>query len=262
MCMLKKIVLFTERGAGAARRITRALGALDIPVETVGETTLQGKPAVVLAVLSRHYRKAKKAIAAQGLGLEHAKPVERGSNVILGNFGSRRKSKIDVYFPSSLANIQDGRRKEMQKERHSAQEISQALQERNLASIKERGCVHITACMDPRINLPEIFGASSGQIYESKNAGNIVHPNIIEDIKTAVAHGARVIGIFGHTDCKKMRSDAHAQRNLEEQFEKLANEPEISRWVQEGKVALVGGMYVIRNEDEPRRNFIQWHGQG
>lgn len=313
--MLKNIVLFTERKTDAAGRIARMLGELDIPLEAIEETVVDGRPAVVLAVLSKNYVKAKRAVM-EGHGFGHASVTQRSErgSVINATFGtSREKTRLEVHFPSEIADLQKEREKRAaRKEGHSPREIADAIRKRGLSSVREMKCAHILACMDPRISVSKIVGADRGQVFESKNAGNKVTENNIADIKISVGEGAKVVGVLWHSDCRAMKlamegyirdvinapegekripekfaealnaakesglaaemetlarlrklgrdtagleeaiADDLARINGGIQFGKLMADPEISRWVQEGRIMLIGGMYDIA------KNAIAW----
>ncbi|MHA1682341.1 MAG: carbonic anhydrase [Promethearchaeota archaeon] len=60
----------------------------------------------------------------------------------------------------------------------------------------------IITCIDPRVNVYDIFGLSTGDVYVIRSAGNLVSSDVIRSILLVLAKTKiREIFILGHTDC-------------------------------------------------------------
>ena len=62
--------------------------------------------------------------------------------------------------------------------------------------------VVILSCSDSRVPLEIIFDQGLGDLFEIKNAGNVLDEHVIGSIEYAVMHcGVKLIVIMGHQDC-------------------------------------------------------------
>ena len=62
--------------------------------------------------------------------------------------------------------------------------------------------VVILSCSDSRVPLELIFDQGLGDLFEIKNAGNVLDNHVIGSIEYAVMHcGVKLIVIMGHQDC-------------------------------------------------------------
>lgn len=62
--------------------------------------------------------------------------------------------------------------------------------------------VVILSCSDSRVPLELIFDQGLGDLFEIKNAGNVLDDHVIGSIEYAVMHcGVKLIVIMGHQDC-------------------------------------------------------------
>ena len=62
--------------------------------------------------------------------------------------------------------------------------------------------VIILSCSDSRVPPELIFDQGLGDIFEIRNAGNVLNPHVIGSIEYAVMHcGVKLIVIMGHQDC-------------------------------------------------------------
>jgi len=60
----------------------------------------------------------------------------------------------------------------------------------------------ILSCSDSRVPLEIIFDQGIGDLFEIKNAGNVLDEHVIGSIEYAVLHcGVKLIVIMGHQDC-------------------------------------------------------------
>ena len=60
----------------------------------------------------------------------------------------------------------------------------------------------ILSCSDSRVPLEVIFDQGLGDLFEIKNAGNVLDDHVIGSIEYAVMHcGVKLIVIMGHQDC-------------------------------------------------------------
>ena len=62
--------------------------------------------------------------------------------------------------------------------------------------------VVILSCSDSRVPLELIFDQGLGDLFEIKNAGNVLDEHVIGSIEYAVMHcGVKLVVIMGHQDC-------------------------------------------------------------
>lgn len=62
--------------------------------------------------------------------------------------------------------------------------------------------VVILSCSDSRVPLEIIFDQGIGDLFEIRNAGNVLNEHVIGSIEYAVMHcGVKLIVIMGHQDC-------------------------------------------------------------
>ena len=62
--------------------------------------------------------------------------------------------------------------------------------------------VAILSCSDSRVPLELIFDQGLGDMFEIKNAGNVLDEHVIGSIEYAVMHcGVKLVVIMGHQDC-------------------------------------------------------------
>lgn len=62
--------------------------------------------------------------------------------------------------------------------------------------------VVILSCSDSRVPLELIFDQGLGDLFEIKNAGNVLDDHVIGSIEYAVMHcGVKLVVIMGHQDC-------------------------------------------------------------
>lgn len=62
--------------------------------------------------------------------------------------------------------------------------------------------VVILSCSDSRVPLELIFDQGFGDLFEVKNAGNVLDDHVIGSIEYAVMHcGVKLVVIMGHQDC-------------------------------------------------------------
>ena len=60
----------------------------------------------------------------------------------------------------------------------------------------------ILSCSDSRVPLELIFDQGFGDLFEIKNAGNVLDEHVIGSIEYAVMHaGVKLVVIMGHQDC-------------------------------------------------------------
>ncbi len=67
--------------------------------------------------------------------------------------------------------------------------------------------VVILSCSDSRVPLELIFDQGFGDLFEIKNAGNVLDDHVIGSIEYAVMHcGVKLIVIMGHQDCGAIKA--------------------------------------------------------
>lgn len=153
--------------------------------------------------------------------------------------------------------------------------------ERRLEGLKgQHPFVIILSCSDSRVEPEIIFDQGLGDIFEIRNAGNVLDDHVVGSIEYAVAHlGVPLIVIMGHQDCgavtaaiqnnkesmhiqslvkaikpavkmaKKQEGDLldnAIRNNVMLSVEKLKNnKPIIKKQVEQGKVKVIGAYYHI-----------------
>ena len=66
----------------------------------------------------------------------------------------------------------------------------------------QRPFVIVLSCSDSRVPPELMFDQGLGDIFEIRNAGNVLNPHVIGSIEYAVMHcGVKLIVIMGHQDC-------------------------------------------------------------
>lgn len=77
--------------------------------------------------------------------------------------------------------------------------------------------VAILSCSDSRVPPEIIFDQGLGDIFEIRNAGNVLDNQVIGSIEYALAHlGVKLVVILGHTDCGAV--NATINNNHESQY--------------------------------------------
>lgn len=65
----------------------------------------------------------------------------------------------------------------------------------------------ILSCSDSRVPLELIFDQGLGDLFEIKNAGNVLDEHVVGSIEYAVMHcGVKLIVIMGHQDCGAIKA--------------------------------------------------------
>jgi carbonic anhydrase len=103
---------------------------------------------------------------------------------------------------------------------------------RRLAMLKgQNPFVAILSCSDSRVPPELIFDQGLGDIFEIRNAGNVLDKHIIGSIEYAVMHcGVKLIVIMGHQDCGAIaatlsgKSDTEYIKSLEDSIQPAVND--------------------------------------
>ncbi len=60
----------------------------------------------------------------------------------------------------------------------------------------------IISCSDSRVPLEHIFDAGLGDLFEIKNAGNLIDDHVVGSVEYALSHlGTKLVVVMGHTSC-------------------------------------------------------------
>jgi len=60
----------------------------------------------------------------------------------------------------------------------------------------------VIACSDSRVSLEHIFDRGLGDLFEIKNAGNLIDDHVIGSVEYALAHlGTKLVVVMGHSCC-------------------------------------------------------------
>lgn len=82
------------------------------------------------------------------------------------------------------------------------QHPDESLQRRREMREGQHPFVAILSCSDSRVPLEVIFDQGLGDLFEIKNAGNVLDDHVIGSIEYAVMHcGVKLVVIMGHQDC-------------------------------------------------------------
>lgn len=72
----------------------------------------------------------------------------------------------------------------------------------------------ILSCSDSRVPLEIIFDQGLGDLFEIKNAGNVLDEHVIGSIEYAVMHaGVKLVVIMGHEDCGAVAATLSGERD-------------------------------------------------
>jgi carbonic anhydrase len=137
----------------------------------------------------------------------------------------------------------------------------------------------VLACADSRVGPEIIFDQPMGNLFVCRVAGNVTDPDVTGSIEYAVDHlHCPLIAVVGHSECgavkaalsgkgapgnlgvllhrvhmgtglpadEKAKLDAAIGRNVAWQVKSLTDSsPVIAKYVREGKVRIVGGVYSL-----------------
>jgi len=130
--------------------------------------------------------------------------------------------------------------------------------------------VVILSCSDSRVPPELIFDQGLGDIFEIRNAGNVLDEHVIGSIEYAVMHlGVKLVVIMGHQDCGAIA--ATLSGNTESEYiESLKNsiKPAIKMCKKKGKFTPddVSKAHVIQDieelleQDSALNEYMQKHG--
>jgi carbonic anhydrase len=139
----------------------------------------------------------------------------------------------------------------------------------------------ILACMDSRAPVEVVFDQGLGDVFAIRVAGNVVNDDELGSLEYALKVGAKLIVVLGHTDCGAVKGavdDAKlghltgllakihpavaaagchsskddacvtkvAEMNVRQSMKEIrAGSPYLGKYLDEGKVKLVGAMYDV-----------------
>ncbi len=139
----------------------------------------------------------------------------------------------------------------------------------------------ILACMDSRAPVEVVFDQGLGDVFGIRVAGNVVNDDELGSLEYALKVGAKLIVVLGHTDCgavkgaiddvklgnltgllakihpavaaagcRSSKDDACATKvaemNVSQSMKEIrARSPYLRKYLDEGKVKLVGAMYDV-----------------
>jgi carbonic anhydrase len=139
----------------------------------------------------------------------------------------------------------------------------------------------VLACMDSRVPLEIVFDQGIGDMFGVRVAGNVVNDDELGSFEYAVKVGTKLIVVLGHTGCGAVKgaiddvkfgnltgllakikpavADARcsssddeacvtkvAEQNVRRSMKEIRERsPFLARSIDEGKIALVGGMYDV-----------------
>lgn len=150
----------------------------------------------------------------------------------------------------------------------------------------------VLACMDSRAPVEIVFDQGLGDMFGIRVAGNVVNDDELGSLEYAAKVGAKLVVVLGHTRCGAVKGaldgvqlgnltglldkihpaieaahctdshseqcvDAVAEANVRHSMQEIrARSPYLAHYLDEGKLALVGGLYdvstgKVRFLDEP-----------
>lgn len=121
--------------------------------------------------------------------------------MILGAFAMKSFASHAEGIPAdeALAKLKEGNQRFVEmKQLHP----DESLQRRKEMKEGQHPFVAILSCSDSRVPLELIFDQGLGDLFEIKNAGNVLDKHVIGSIEYAVMHaGVKLVVIMGHQDC-------------------------------------------------------------
>ena len=139
----------------------------------------------------------------------------------------------------------------------------------------------VLGCMDSRVPVEVVFDQGIGDVFGVRVAGNVVNDDELGSLEYAVKVGTKLIVVLGHTGCGAVKgaldgvelgnltgllakihpavaaagcSDAKdeacvtkvAEKNVRQSVKEIRDRsPYLKKYLDEGKVELVGGMYDV-----------------
>lgn len=99
----------------------------------------------------------------------------------------------------SLAKLKEGNKRFVEmKQQHP----DESIERRQEMKYGQHPFAAILSCSDSRVPLELIFDQGLGDLFEIKNAGNVLDEHVIGSIEYAVMHaGVKLVVIMGHQDC-------------------------------------------------------------
>lgn len=139
----------------------------------------------------------------------------------------------------------------------------------------------VLACMDSRAPIEIVFDQGIGDVFGVRVAGNVVNTDELGSLEYAVKVGTKLIVVLGHTSCGAVKgaidgvqlgnltgllakihpaveatgcNDSHdescvtnvAEKNVRQSMTEIhESSPYLAKYLDEGKVELVGGIYDV-----------------
>ncbi len=63
----------------------------------------------------------------------------------------------------------------------------------------------LVSCMDSHVAPELLFDLGLGDIYSIRLAGNVISEEVVDSLEYAVVHGASLLVVLGHTNCRAIR---------------------------------------------------------
>ena len=80
----------------------------------------------------------------------------------------------------------------------------------------------IIACSDSRVPLEHIFDAGIGDLFEIKNAGNVIDNHVTGSVEYAVSHlGVKLVIVMGHTSCGGIKTAVEHPKHQTKQINSI-----------------------------------------
>ena len=129
----------------------------------------------------------------------------------------------------------------------------------------------IITCSDSRVPLGHIFDTGLGDVFEIKNAGNLVDNHVLGSVEYAVSHlGTKLVVVMGHTSCGCVATAIEKPKRQTKQINSLIDsvkpaiklsknqEGDFTANVTKNNAILNAGLLVKRNRIT--HEYVEHHG--
>ncbi len=127
---------------------------------------------------------------------------------------------------------------------------------RRAASAPQEPHTLIIACADSRVDVEAITSSGPGEVFVSRNIGNMVAPyggalgGVTAVIEYAVAAlKVKHVAVCGHSDCGAMKALLHPESTNEM--------PTVKAWLHNGHAALMVANSLTQKDDRPSEKLVR-----
>jgi carbonic anhydrase len=117
------------------------------------------------------------------------------------------RSRLDSQTPASvLAFLKSGNERFAAGKSTQGGQNNDARERIRLTGEGQRGLAVVLTCIDSRVPPELLFDTSVGDLYTVRMGANTVSDDVLGSLEVAVASGARVLLVMGHTRCAGVRA--------------------------------------------------------